>query len=273
MKRTIFFSLIFLLLCSQTIIAQKSIYQQSFYQLRLATAVVGIENVVITDALDASNKIVHTASFDMLLLDNESSRLVLSSFQNKMATPISIYTCNINREISEEKVYTNVTVQEIVLPALNASDRSVVKATVKISAGTVEIVKAGGKALGIASKGYSNTIVSNFRVVMGILPCNKIYKLTSVSIRPGDKLTQNLNIEMSAVDATQWNEWFLTGAGGVKKEQGYIQLLAPDLRGVMYTIQLTDVDIVSFSISSATSAPQAMQRATIGLRVRKVSIK
>lgn len=277
MKRTIVFNLVLLLLCSQTIIAQKTIYQQSSYQLKLGTAVFGIENVLQTDALDASNRMVHTASFDIILNDNENTKAVIAALQNQSkekGLPVaSIYTINSNHQATQEKQYSNITSQQVIIPALNAAEKSLLKATVKLTAANVQLVTSGIQAVGTNIGKSANAIISNFHFVMGSLPCNRVSKLSSLSINPNDKQLQNFSVEVAAADATAWNQWFLSGAGGLKKEQGYIELLAPNLKDILYTIQLADVDIVSFSSASAASGAQTIPRATVGLRVRKATIK
>jgi hypothetical protein len=276
MKRTTLFSLILLLFCNLTIIAQKNINQQIFNQLRIDKAVIGIENMVLTDALDANNKMVHTASFSFTLNDDQATRIIIDALQSgaKDKWALSFYTINSAMQVTAEKLYTGIVLLEMNLPAFDGASSGAIKVTVKISAVNVQLMPAGGTTqIDPKLKVRNPVFINYFSFGMGSLPCTRISKISSISIKPADKQlqTQTFTIEMAGVDGSTWNQWFLTGAGGNKKEQGYIQLLSQmDMKTVVFTILLNDTDIMSYS--TATGA-QNKQRTTIGLRVRKVSIK
>ncbi len=277
MKRiVVFFSALFLLAASVSL-AQRTVGQQNFIQLKINNVVTGIDNLAITDALGPDNKMMHAASFDITLNDQEATRNIMAALQgvstNKKGLELSFITINSNMEVMEVKTYSYTTVQEINLPQLDATSRSLVKAMVKIKAGSVQIQRgAGDKSTASSQMKSRNAAASNFKCTLGSLPCNRISKVGAVSIRPGDGQLQNFTIEVMGADATAWNQWFLTGAGGIKKEQGSIELLTPDLKVVLYTIILNDAEIISFS-TTAGNGQQTIARATIGLRAKNLVIK
>ena len=78
-------------------------------------------------------------------------------------------------------------------------------------------------------------------------------------------------MEILATDGAAWNQWFLTGAAGLRKEKGNILLLAPDLKGVLCNFSLYDVEIVSYTGGSGNQ--QTISRATIGLRLKGLVVK
>ena len=278
MKR--FYFLLLLLFINFIAAAQLNIS----YQLRVNNASIAIENSVFTDALGSDNKIQHSASFEIVLNNNDATNAIITAIQDA-ATPqpliktretaasatLQLVFTKIDSRIgvTEEKSYSGILLDEIKLPNLNAADQSAARVTVKLRATTVTAMPAGGKAASTGNAHNINIPVSNFMLTMGTLPCRKVTKISSISIKPADNALQNFTVEISGADAAPWNQWFTTGAGGTKKEQGKIDLLASDFKTVVMTIQLSNVEIVSYSISNTGN----IARATVGLRGRAAVVK
>jgi len=268
--------LIALILFSGSVIAQKgSVNTTSTIWLQVGNKSIPVDNLSYTDALGANNKMQHTASFDILLTNDEATRSVIGSLQvfDKERTGRQVTFTTVNTTTGEstgERVYDYTLVEEISFPALDGTSRNELKATIKFTAGAVKLQKGSGKK-GLFTKNQSVAIASNFSLKLGSLPTNRVTKISGLSIKPGSQQLLNFTIEISAVDGAAWNQWFLTGGGGAKKEQGSISLLSPNMKDILYSFSLMDVEIVSYSGGSGNQ--QTLSRATIGLRMKTMAIK
>ncbi|WP_462254777.1 hypothetical protein [Ferruginibacter sp.] len=256
--------------------AQKTSYTQSLIQLTIEGNSISTDNLAITDALGPDNKMIHTASFDITLSNSEVTKSIISSFQSSMkknkTAQLLFTTINFNGDIQEERTYINTSILEMQLPQLDATAKVTLKIKIKIKAESVQVKQGDDKAISKIGAKSTSAIASNFRIKLGSLPTNRISKISGMSIVQADGPLQNFSLDVSVVDAAPWNEWFLTGAGGVKKEYGTIELLSPDFKTVLITIQLMDVEIISYSQTN-NSNQQALAKANIGLRTKSVSIK
>ena len=260
-----------------------SVAQTNYNQLTVnGISAIGIENMVLTDAVGTDNKIQHSASFDIKLTDNSAIKNVIAALQNAVPKTnlksrevsssnmqMVFVTYNNNLVITEQKFYTGITVDEIKLPDLNASDKSIAKISVKLRATTANTVSLGGKATNPGFARVNNVMVSNFKAAIGTLPCTRVMKISGTSATPVGSPEQNFTIELAGTDGAQWNQWFTSGAGGAKKEQGTIELLSANFSTALFTIQLTDISIVSYSVVNAGTTTKAV----VGLRARVVAVK
>lgn len=267
--------LIALILFSGSVIAQKgSVNTASTIWLQVGNNSIPVDNLSFTDALGTNNQMQHTASFDILLTNDEATRGVIGSLQvfdkERTGRQVTFTTVNTTGESTGERVYDNTLVDEISFPALDGTSRNALKATIKFTAGAVKLQKGSGKK-GVFTKKQSVAIVSNFSLRLGSLPTNRVTKISGLSIKPGSQQLLNFTIEISAVDGAAWNQWFLTGGGGARKEQGSISLLSPNMKDILYSFSLMDVEIVSYSGGSGNQ--QTLSRATIGLRMKTMAIK
>ncbi len=269
------FSFLLLLVLSLSVIAQKtSTYAQSTTQLQLEKNSIQVDNFSFTDALGPENQLQHTASFDITLSDDAATQNILRSLQvytkEQAGRQLNFITLNYAGETLQERLFDNAIVEEILFNALDAASKSLFKATVKIRAGSVKIQK-GGTKIDLGPRNKRRALSSFFSLTLGSLPTTRVSKISGLSIKPGDGSYTNLTIEILATDGAAWNQWFLTGAAGLRKEKGNILLLAPDLKGVLCNFSLYDVEIVSYTGGSGNQ--QTISRATIGLRLKGLAVK
>jgi len=269
------FSFLLLLVLSLSVIAQKtSTYAQSTTQLQLEKNSIQVDNFSFTDALGPENQLQHTASFDITLSDDAATQNILRSLQvytkEQAGRQLNFVTLNYAGETLQERLFDNAIVEEILFNALDAASKSLFKATVKIRAGSVKIQK-GGTKIDLGPRNKRRALSSFFSLTLGSLPTTRVSKISGLSIKPGDGSYTNLTIEILATDGAAWNQWFLTGAAGLRKEKGNILLLAPDLKGVLCNFSLYDVEIVSYTGGSGNQ--QTISRATIGLRLKGLVVK
>ncbi len=271
----IFLSFSILFLGRTAAIAQKNVAGLAFVQLQIDGRAVIIDNFSTTDAVGLDNKIIHTACFDMAVNDLDATKTILADLQviskAKKKLPMFFITFNPEGKVVDEKIYFTTTVQEIRIPALDASSKNYLKAAIKLTAASVQVLTKVNAATAVKATLNSHaSYLSNFRLTLGSLPADRISKISSISIFPGDNRVQDFILELPGTDAIKWDQWFLTGAGGVKKEQGTIEILNPNMITASFTIVLSDVEIVSFSTSSSN---QQTGKATIGLRIKNVALK
>lgn len=277
MKKTTLFSLTLFLLSALTVsvFAQKTTtYAQSTTQLQLEKNNIQVENLSFTDALGPENQLQHTASFDFFLSDDAATQNILRILQvytkEQASRQLNFVTLNYAGDPIQERFYDHAVVEEILFNALDATTKAPFKATVKIRAGSVKIQK-GGTRPELAPRNKRRAFTANFSISLGNLPTARVAKISGMSIKPGDGSYTNLTIEVMAIDGAAWNQWFLTGAAGLRKEKGNILLLAPDLKGVLCNFSLYDVEIVSYTGGSGNQ--QTISRATIGLRLKGLAVK
>jgi hypothetical protein len=248
--------------------------QQSSSQLSIGGNTVSIENVGVAAVLGPDNKIQHTANFDITLSDNEDTKAILVSlqsyFKKSSAAELFISTLNFNGVVQEERYYKDAVITEMQLPQLDAAAKSVLKIKIKIKAANVKLTAGGGKAIGKIGNKIRPAMASNFRIKMGNLPVNRVSKISAMNITGADNLLQNFSLDLAAIDGAAWNTWFLTGAGGIKKEEGVIELLTPDLKTVIFSIILSEVEITSYASSSVAGQ---VAKANIGLRAKGIAIQ
>lgn len=269
------FSLLLLSVFNVSVMAQKtSTYAQSTTQLQLEKNIIQVDNFSFTDALGPENQLQHTASFDITLSDDAATQNILRSLQvytkEQASRQLNFITINYAGETLQERFFDNAIVEEILFNALDAASKSLFKATVKIKAGSVKLQK-GGRKIDLGPRSKRRALSSYFSLTLGSLPTTRVAKISGLSIKPGDGSYTNLTIEILATDGAAWNQWFLTGAAGLRKEKGNILLLAPDLKGVLCNFSLYDVEIVSYTGGSGNQ--QTISRATIGLRLKGLVVK
>lgn len=233
------------------------------------------DRLSITDSIAPDNKPVYMASFDIAVKDAEDTKSVIVQLQtwlqeNKMAS-LSLSLLNRNFEVAEERLYSNVSIQEIAWPAADAASRSAAKISVKIKAGALQINYDTKNKIQVAPVRAVAALISSYRFQLGILPANRVSAISGLS---AGKSTQEFTIEVSMADAREWNQWLAAakkGPGSPKKEQGSIALLTPDLKNTIMELGLKEVSIISYNVNS-NSNDQSIARANIRLRAQSVTI-
>lgn len=262
-----------LLSCISSFAQKNQLFNQVSNLLQLENNTVFIENFSFTDQLNESGQMQHTAIFELSMNNDPVSHTILENLQvalKERGRACTFISLNSTNQVSQSRLYENLVVEEITLPVWDATSNIPARARIKLRAGGVSILKENAKfSIPVRTKNLS--LCSNFALSLGSLPCTRVMKISGLTIKPGTTQVQNFTIELSAIDGAAWNQWFLTGAGGIKKEQGYIRLFAANLKDVNYTLSLMDVEITSYTASSANQ--QGVARVTIGLRVKGVAIK
>lgn len=243
------------------------------YIVRYNNTDLKLASVSFTDAVDANNKPVYTVNMNISLTDDPAIKTILGAFntekmglRSKLSLSLLSYTSGM--QPVDVRNYSEIQLQEIQIPALDASLKNGLSVSIRFTAPKVNIT--AGEKVGVINTKIRLLTASSFRFKLGNLPCTRVTKTGA--------LVKNLNttgsvfaVELSAVDAAAWSQWFQTGSGGRKKEQGTIELLSADMKTAVFTINLNDVSITSYSSGSATGGTIA--KVTAGLNAASFFIK
>lgn len=129
--------------------------------------------------------------------------------------------------------------------------------------------------------------VSNFRLTLGDLPCDRVSKIEALTFKQkvvehsaGQRSTQveipNLKLSIARADMAAWEEWHrsfvIDGKGSEEEElKGQIEFLAPDQKEVLGSIQLKQVGIVAFD-PLPIEVNQKISPFTVELYVERMAI-
>lgn len=270
--RLIAISVVALLLNKSNVTAQGS----NRY-LTLGKSTTTIDNLVITDSIGTGNKVVYTAEFDIIPNNANETKLLLSELftacmKRNVIAILILSRVNTNMEVMEERTWNSVTISEIILPEIDASAKVTAKIRIKIKAEKASL-KYDTKAKISMSKTEPQraAVTSAYRLNAGRLPGIRISKISSMTIESNSSEPVAFFIELSSLESKEWADWFMTGAGGIKKEPCTLELLSPDMKNTILEINLGDLEIISYS-TSYSSNQQTIQLVTIKLRTRTISI-
>ncbi|MBK8299823.1 MAG: hypothetical protein IPN56_03585 [Chitinophagaceae bacterium] len=265
-------ALIVLLLNKSNVVAQGS----NRY-LTLGNSTTTIDNLVIADSINPGNSVLYTAEFDIIPNGASETKSVLSELlttcaQRNTIAVLVLSRVNTNMEVMEERTWNSVTISEIILPEIEASARATAKIRIKIKAGTASLKYDTKTKISISKTEPQRSVVTSaYRFNAGRLPGIRISKISSMTIGSNSGEPVAFFIELSLLESKEWADWFMTGAGGIKKEPCTLELLSPDMKNTILEINLGDLEIISYS-TSYSSNQQTIQRVKIGLRTQSISI-
>jgi hypothetical protein len=251
--------------------------QGSNRYLTLGKSTTTIDNLVIADSIGTGNTVVYTAEFDIIPNGASETKSVLSELlttcaQRNTIAVLVLSRVNTNMEVMEERTWNSVTISEIILPEIDASARATAKIRIKIKAGTASLKYDTKTKISMSkTEPQRSAVTSAYRFNAGRLPGIRISKISSITIGSNSGEPVAFFIELSLLESKEWADWFLTGAGGIKKEPCTLELLSPDMKNTILEINLGDLEIISYS-TSYSSNQQTIQRVTVGLRTQSISI-
>jgi hypothetical protein len=197
----------------------------------------------------------------------------------------SIVAADFDYKAVAAKDFFQALITEVTFPALDGASKDAGFLTVKLSPGYVRYRKASGeKVTGTASKKAKQWLVSNFRVELGNLPCDRVVAVDSFTCKvqaadshgetrdivrtPGRMEFPNLHLRIAATDAGAWVDWHksfvIDGNCGPDQElAGSLRFLAPDLKTTLAQIDLVGVGIFRLATDDAPTAAAADAVATV----------
>lgn len=191
--------------------------------------------------------------------------------------------------------FQDALITEFTVPALDATSKDTGHFTVKFD--PVSIQHAPGDDADIKGQVSNKQKVwqpSSFRVRIGNLPCTRISKVDSFTVKQGivedavgefrtyDKIPSklefpNLKITLSSVDAKDWYDWHkdfcIDGNCGADKElTGAIEFLAPNGKDVLGSIDLFGVGIFSATTEKLEAGKDGRSNTVVELYVEKMML-
>jgi len=234
-----------------------------------------VDNLTILDSMGAENKMMHMAAFDFTISNAKNVQQLLQQLSAGMQANKEMDICfskynTLQGKITEERFYYSAILQQIIVPAFNATAvRSTVKLRVFIRGiKTDAVVNPKSEVIIPKADKVSNAMVSNFKLILGALPTNRVRMLQAMTVMiaaPGPVATA---AELVSIDNAAWRQAFNNGAGQSIPE-GRIELLSPNLRDVITTIYLYNIRLNSFRSSSGANT---ISTVTYGMNVGKISL-
>jgi hypothetical protein len=182
----------------------------------------------------------------------------------------AIVSADFNWKERGRLAFTDALITEIVIPSCDGASKDPAYMKLTITPETTEWTAGTGASLEAAKNTKQKAwLPSNFRLKVGDLPCSRVSKIDSFTIKMGVKEGDvgstrepqkeptkieipNLKITLDAVDAPAWEEWFddfcIKGNNGEGAELGgSLTFLAPDLKTELMTLELSHVGIAGLS--------------------------
>jgi hypothetical protein len=242
-----------------------------------------VNNLFMMDSIDAGyqagetrsfgNEVMHLASFEIELGSTDAINILktlFSGIQGQQLQALTLHKLSSQRQVIEERSFGFVTVKEILFPELNAESMETAKAKVIIQARDVFNDSKSGHRI-VTDPGRSKMAASNrFRLIMGDLPAQRVLRISNLRIVPSFKAEHlYFSLDVPSEDANRWKDWFNTGAGRGVSKDAFISLLDETASQDIFSLQLSEVEIVSVSV---LSNPRSIPKTTIGLRTRNIPI-
>ncbi len=189
--------------------------------------------------------------------------------------------------------FRDALIEEITIPSMIASSKQLAFVTIKFKPEEIMYAKGDNAIQNVVSSRQKTWLCSNFRLRIGDLPCSRVSKIDSFTIRQSaqtlddvhegasDRTTvefPNLKVTFSAVDVEPWHEWFndfviLRNNGPDREVQGALEFLAPNLTDVLGAIELSQVGIFALYREKPTAGADAIAHFAAELYVEKMTIK
>lgn len=154
---------------------------------------------------------------------------------------------------------------EVKLPALDASNKDAAYMTIKLRPEATVLTPPSGKLANASATKQKLWQVSNFRLKVGDLPCGRVQKIDSLTIKqkiteyregterfprllPGKLEVPNLGVTFSAMDAGPWQahfDDFILNENNQEEDElgGTIEYLSPNLKTALATLEFFHLGI------------------------------
>lgn len=216
-----------------------------------------------SENINTTKGLIYNVNFSLNINEGKNFKDVLAAFIKMDESPgdnkilISKYVrVQINTDvpkINEQWVYENLIIDEIILPVLDASsNRQNAKIIIKFHTSIAAVAYNVKNELKLASlfPEVIASLTSNFSVALEKLPCKYISKVSAINI--AKSASKILTLTIAARDIAAWNASF-TANPGKQYKAGIINYYAPNLKEVLFAVNLLKVKIVSISNLPATS--------------------
>jgi hypothetical protein len=207
-----------------------------------------------------------------------------------------VVAADYNYKAKSYRHFRDALITEITIPALDGSSKDTSFFTIKFAPEEISY-QAGDDAdiKGVVNTKQKKWLTSNFRLRLGDLPCGRVSKIDSFTIKQG--ITQdhfdsqristkkeptgleisNLKVTFSASDVKPWATFFddfvIKGNNGQDAElSGAIEFLDPSLKEVLGSVDLFQVGISSLAEDKGEANKDSIKRATAELYVERMML-
>ena len=173
-----------------------------------------------------------------------------------------------NYEARSRREFFSALITEVGFPACDAAAKDAAFLTVKFAPEYTRYTKASGKIATTASGIQKAWLPSNFRFAIDGLDCTRVSKINAFTIKqtiaermPGRIEFPNLTVwlpEASAATWLAWHEEFVIGGmnSDDREKSGRLELLAPDLKETLLTIEFQNVGIFNITLPGTAAGDQ-----------------
>ena len=207
----------------------------------------------------------------------------------------TIVSASFDYRARSSRHFRDALIEEITIPSMIASSKQLAFVTIKFKPEEITYAKGDNAIQNVVSSRQKTWLSSSFRLRIGDLPCSRVSKIDSFTIRQStsaqtlddvhdgasDRTTvefPNLKVTFSAVDLDPWHDWFndfviLGNNGPGRAVQGALEFLAPDVTDVLGTVGLSQVGIFALYREESTAGADAVAHFAAELYVEKMTIK
>ena len=202
-----------------------------------------------------------------------------------------VVAADYNYKAKRYRHFRDALITEITIPALDGLSKDTSFFTIKFDAEEITY-QAGDDAdiKGVANTKQKTWLTSNFRLRLGDLPCGRVSKIDSFTIKQhiqqgvvgeqristkeptGFEIT-NLKVTFSASDVKPWATFFDDFVKGQGAElSGAIEFLDPSLKEVLGSVDLFQVGIFSLAEDKGEANKDSIKRWTAELYVKRMML-
>jgi hypothetical protein len=206
-----------------------------------------------------------------------------------------VVAADYNYKAKSYRHFRDALITEITIPALDGSSKDTSFFTIKFDAEEITY-QAGDDAdiKGVVNTKQKTWLTSNFRLRLGDLPCGRVSKIDSFTIKqhiqqdavgsqristkePTGFEIPNLKVTFSASDVKPWATFFddfvIKGNNGQDAElSGAIEFLDPSLKEVLGSVDLFQVGIFSLAEDKGEANKDSIKRWTAELYVKRMML-
>jgi hypothetical protein len=202
-----------------------------------------------------------------------------------------VVAADYNYKAKSYRRFRDALITEITIPALDGSSKDTSFFTIKFAPEEISY-QAGDDAdiKGVANTKQKTWLTSNFRLRLGDLPCGRVSKIDSFTIKqhirqdavgsqristkePTGFEIPNLKVTFSASDVKPWATFFDDFVKGQGAElSGAIEFLDPSLKEVLGSVDLFQVGIRSLAEDKGEANKDSIKRATAELYVKRLML-
>ena len=206
-----------------------------------------------------------------------------------------VVAADYNYKAKRYRHFRDALITEITIPALDGLSKDTSFFTIKFDAEEITY-QAGDDAdiKGVANTKQKTWLTSNFRLRLGDLPCGRVSKIDSFTIKqhiqqgvvgeqristkePTGFEIPNLKVTFSASDVKPWATFFddfvIKGNNGQDAElSGAIEFLDPSLKEVLGSVDLFQVGIFSLAEDKGEANKDSIKRWTAELYVKRMML-